>query len=87
MARTKRTEFRLAMPSATAVSVAGTFNNWDADKNPLRKGKDGLWRGSLMLPRGRHEYCFVVDGKWMSDPKADDSVPNPYGGNNSVLEI
>jgi len=86
MARTRLVEFLLAMPTAAAVSVAGTFNNWDGRRNPMRKGNDGLWRSKVWLPPGRHEYRFVVDGQWISDPKAAEAVPNPYGGSNSVLK-
>jgi len=52
----------------------------------MRKGNDGLWRSKVWLPPGRHEYRFVVDGQWISDPKAAEAVPNPYGGSNSVLK-
>ena len=87
MARTRPVEFVLEAPKATAVSLAGTFNSWDAGRNPMRKGKDGLWRTRIVMPTGRHEYRFVVDGEWVSDPKAKRSVPNPHGGTNSVLEV
>ena len=44
------------------------------------------WR-PLELPEGRHEYLFVVDGQWLPDPNAKESVANPYGGRNSVLTV
>jgi len=87
MARTRRVEFILDMPTAVVVSVAGTFNNWDVSRNPMRKGKGGLWRCVVSVPAGRHEYRFVVDGEWISDPKAAASAPNPHGSSNSVLEV
>jgi chromosome partitioning protein len=87
MARTKRVEFLLDMPAAVVVSVAGTFNHWDTRSNPMRKGNDGLWRCKAAIPAGRHEYRFVVDGEWISDPKAAASAPNPHGSSNSVLEV
>ena len=87
MARAKRVEFTLDMPKAVVVSVAGTFNNWDVSRDPMRKGKDGLWRCKVSAPAGRHEYRFVVDGEWIGDPKAAASAPNAYGSSNSVLEI
>ena len=77
MARKISVEFILEMPAADAVSVAGTFNNWDASRNPLRKGNDGIWRGKVSVPTGRHEYRFVADGTWISDPKAAESSPQP----------
>jgi hypothetical protein len=30
---------------------------------------------------------LVVDGHWMTDPLATESVPNPFGGKNSVLKV
>ena len=31
--------------------------------------------------------CVVVDGKWMPDPLAKETVPNPFGGRNSLLKV
>jgi len=87
MAKKKRIEFVLEAPHAGAVAAAGTFNNWDASLTPMKRGKDGLWRAKEILPPGRHEYRFVVDGQWLSDPKAKESVPNPHGGDNSVMVV
>jgi hypothetical protein len=39
------------------------------------------------MPPGTYEYCFVVDGHWIADPGAAKSVPNPFGGRNSILEV
>jgi 1,4-alpha-glucan branching enzyme len=87
MAGNKLVEFVLEMPSAAAVNVAGTFNNWDPNKLSLRKGKDGRWRTRVRLPSGRQEYRFIVDGQWMSDPKAAQAQPNAFGSSNSILEV
>ena len=36
----------------------------------------------------RYEYRFVVDGEdWIADDDADDFVPNPFGGKNSVVVL
>jgi hypothetical protein len=29
----------------------------------------------------------VVDGQWMPDPLAKETVPNPFGGRNSILKV
>jgi hypothetical protein len=39
------------------------------------------------LAPGTYEYCLVVDGQWIPDPLARESVPNPFGGRNSVLNV
>ncbi|SRR5258706_1567875 len=79
-------KFSLSANGAKSVAVAGSFNDWNASKAPLRKTGD-LWTTSLRLPRGRYQYRFVVDGKWVSDPSATESVANPFGGRNSVLSL
>jgi len=30
---------------------------------------------------------LVVDGQWMANPLAKESVANPFGGRNSVLKV
>jgi 1,4-alpha-glucan branching enzyme len=67
--------------------VAGSFNDWDAQRTPFKKGKDGSWTAKVALPPGRHEYRFVVDGQWFSDPNAKESASNPHGGDNSVIVV
>lgn len=87
MARTKRVEFNLVAPQARSVALAGTFNDWDPQRTPMKNDGHGLWKARLQLPPGRHEYRFVADGQWVSDPKAEDSVANPHGGDNSVVVV
>jgi len=79
-------EFSLVDNKAHAVAVAGSFNHWDSRKTPLQK-HGSCWTGMVSLPRGRYEYRFVVDGKWVSDPNARESIGNPFGGINSVLTV
>ncbi|HEV2394030.1 MAG TPA: glycogen-binding domain-containing protein [Verrucomicrobiae bacterium] len=83
----KPVEFTLDMPRATSASVAGTFNSWDSKRTPLRKDSDGGWKTTVWLPPGRYEYRFVVDGEWLSDPNARQSVANGFGSTNSVVVV
>jgi hypothetical protein len=46
-----------------------------------------LWVKELVLPPGVYEYRLVVDGKWLPDPQASETAPNPFGGLNSVLKV
>lgn len=78
--------FKVSAGEAKVVAVAGTFNGWDPKGTPLNKAGDA-WDATIALPRGRYEYRFVVDGKWLSDPNARESVRNPFGSQNSVLTI
>ena len=47
----------------------------------------GNWWKETALAPGTYEYCLVVDGQWMPDPLARETVPNPFGGRNSVLKV
>lgn len=73
--------------AAKEVYVAGTFNDWHPTATPMAALGDGRWAKELALPPGRYEYRFVVDGEWVDDPTAAESVPNPFGGLNAVLII
>jgi 1,4-alpha-glucan branching enzyme len=83
----KSIEFRLRSPQAKSAFVAGSFNSWDLKRTPMRKEGDGEWRATVTLPPGRYEYRFIVDGQWLSDPTAKDSVHNTFGSTNSVLTV
>jgi 1,4-alpha-glucan branching enzyme len=74
-------------PDAKAVFVAGSFNGWQPEKTPLSPKGNGRWVGDLSVKPGRHEYLFVVDGQWLPDPRAKETVANPFGGHNSVLVV
>ena len=54
------------------------------DGRPLGGGR---WQTRSELPAGNYAYRLVVDGAWMQDPGACESVPNPFGGRNSVLTV
>jgi 1,4-alpha-glucan branching enzyme len=82
----EQVDFVFESPEVSAVAVAGTFNDWDPRRTPMRKNPSGVWTTTVSLVPGRYEYRFVVDGKWISDPKAP-SVTNAFGGTNSVLEV
>ena len=58
----KEVVFSIEAPLATTVAVAGSFNDWSATKNKLKKDKNGLWSVKIPLAAGRYEYKFVCDG-------------------------
>jgi 1,4-alpha-glucan branching enzyme len=86
---TKEVEVTLELdaPFANEVYAAGEFNDWSPTATLMKKGDDGIWRVSLKLATGTYEYKFVVDGTWMEDPVNPDTVPDPYGGSNSLLTV
>ena len=82
-----RVLLELINPDAKSVCVAGTFNEWNPAKTPLNPLGNGHWTGGLEVKAGRYEYLFVVDGQWLPDPNAKETVQNPFGGKNSVLVV
>ena len=72
---------------AKTVCVAGTFNDWHPKSTPMLTTGPGQWIKELALPPGIYEYQYVVDGRWINDPQAVKSAPNPFGGRNSVLVV
>ncbi len=85
--REKRVEFALEAPKALAVWLVGTFNKWEAKRTPMKRDARGTWHATVALGAGRHEYRFIVDGRWTSDPKAKESVANSFGSDNSVVVV
>ncbi len=83
----KRASFQVLATNATKVYIAGTFNDWDPDARPLKRGRDDVFRTWMNLPAGTYEYRFVVDGEWREDPACQLRSPSPYGGDNSVLVV
>ena len=81
------THFELVAADARTVFLAGSFNQWNPSATPMTRLSEGKWGKELLLPPGRYEYQFVVDGRWTPDLKAADEMPNPFGGFNSVVEV
>jgi 1,4-alpha-glucan branching enzyme len=79
--------FEFTDPAATTVSIAGTFNHWKPEAKTLHPAGGGRWQKETALAPGTYEYLLVVDGQWMPDPLAKETVPNPFGGRNSVLKV
>jgi 1,4-alpha-glucan branching enzyme len=79
--------FEFSHPTATTVCIAGTFNQWQPEAKTLHSSGVGSWWKETALAPGTYEYCLVVDGKWMPDPLAKETVPNPFGGRNSILKV
>ena len=78
--------FRVWAPFAASVSVAGTFNEWDATANPLAHEGHGYWSVNVPGALAGHHYKFVIRNGdqtlWRINPYAREVV-NSVG--NSVL--
>ena len=59
--------FEYKNPSAKAVTVNGSFNNWSGAT--MTKNAYGIWTATVKnLTPGIYQYKFVVDGNWTADP-------------------
>jgi 1,4-alpha-glucan branching enzyme len=85
--RTHAVRLEFKHPTAAAVAVAGTFNEWRPETTPMVEVGEGRWLKELVLPPGRYEYLLVADGQWLPDPLIPETVPNPFGGVNSVIHV
>ncbi len=73
--------------SPAQVSVAGSFNGWNAESIPMRREGES-WSAILILPPGSYEYMFIEDGsRWVTDPDAPRTREDGFGGRNAVLEV
>ena len=79
--------FEFTDPEAESVAIAGTFNHWQPDAKPMLPVGDHRWVKGSLLPPGTGEYCLVVNGQFRPDPRARESVANPFGGRNFVLNV
>jgi 1,4-alpha-glucan branching enzyme len=83
----KEVVFECFASEAKKVALGGDFNQWKPEKNPLTRERDGKWRTVLMLPAGRYEYRYWVDGNWQNDQRSVECVPNAFGTWNCVVEV
>jgi hypothetical protein len=73
--------FRFLAGPGSEVFIGGTFNKWKPSRfDKLRYTRhEGTYRTLLKLKKGRHEYNFLVNGEWLSDPA--------ISTNNTVIDV
>ena len=76
-----------------SVHVAGSFNNWPgtivAGGWPMTySADDKRWKLTRAIDPGSYSYKFVLDEKdWLADPSNPRSMPDGFGGQNSLLTV
>lgn len=79
--------FTYYSPEAQHVRLVSDFNKWDPEDSPLYNIEgDGIWQKVVPLKRGKYQYKFVVDGKWLKDPINPKVEKTPLG-ENSFIEV
>ena len=74
----------------TNVFLSGSFNDWHIGDPAFKCIWDPFEEGfsiGFSLEAGRYEYRFVVDGRWIYDPDARESAPDPLGGKLGVFYV
>jgi 1,4-alpha-glucan branching enzyme len=81
--------FSIVAKEAENVSVIGDFNGWNTKADPLKKLKNGTFKGTVDLQKGQsYEFRYAVDGDYVNDEEADDYLLNDFAaGENGVLNI
>mgnify|MGYP006272662457 FL=1 len=82
-------EFEPPMSDVRSVHLAGSFNDWSTKADPMTdENGDGIYEITKTLKPGEYTYKFVVnENNWMRDPNNDKTVPDNFGGVNSVLKV
>jgi len=90
---TCKVTFRLSkdeMNHAQKVSVVGDFNGWDTTAHIMESLKNGTFKTSIELEKGRkYQFRYLIDGReWENDNEADTYAPTPYSdAQNSVIVL
>lgn len=62
--------FRVRLPAAASVSVAGDFSRWSHAAHPTTRAGD-YWAAAIPLPAGEDLFMYLVDGpKFATPPNA-----------------
>lgn len=69
------------------VKLAGDFTDWDKGAILMSKsGRSGEWTTSVRVSAGEHQYRFMLDGSWYTDPTTE-HASNSFGSENSILRV
>ena len=81
--------FTVPAEEANKVTVVGSFNEWNEKATPLKKLKNGSFKGTVDLESGKsHEFRYLIDGTYVNEQNADGLTWNDYAGaEDSVLNI
>lgn len=81
--------FTVPAEEASSVAVVGSFNEWNVEATPLKKLKNGSFKGTVDLESGSsYEFRYLVDGEYVNEKEADGSVWSDFAGaENSLLSL
>ncbi len=81
--------FQPVIGGVSTVSVAGSFNGWNATANPMAdENGDGIYEAALEIAAGAQQYKYVVNGdQWFTDEFAPETADDGFGGKNGVFTV
>ena len=81
--------FTVPAEEAKDVAVVGSFNEWNIEATPLKKLKNGSFKGTVDLDCGTsYEFRYLVDGAYVNELEADSSIWSDFAGaDNSVITL
>lgn len=81
--------FTVPAEEAEKVAVVGNFNEWNTEATPLKKLKNGSFKGTVDLEAGTsYEFRYIIDGNYVNETEADEFAWNDFAGaENSVLVL
>lgn len=81
--------FTVPAKDANSVSIVGNWNSWNTEAEPLKKLKNGTFKGTVNLEKDKsYEFRYLVDGQWKNEEEADAFAWNDYAADeNSVLNL
>lgn len=81
----RRARFRLRLPRARLVALAGDFTDW-RPQPMLHVGDD--WIAEMNLPHGVHHFAFLVNGQsWFVPPGAPGVSDDEWGRRNATIIV
>ena len=78
--------FNVNFEGAQKVHIVGEWNGWE--KEEMKRKRDGSFWITKRLKKGEYRYKYLVnETQWFNDPSADEYVPNPFGGTDSLVVV
>ncbi|MDN3666142.1 isoamylase early set domain-containing protein [Algibacter miyuki] len=81
--------FSIEAEDAKKVSLVGSFNEWNEKATPLKKLKNGTFKGTVDLDaENSYEFKYIIDGAYVNDVEADSFVWSDFASaENSVVTV
>ncbi|MDH3875235.1 MAG: isoamylase early set domain-containing protein [Desulfobacteraceae bacterium] len=83
----RKVTFSLENADANEVFLIGDFNEWNPKIHPMKSDANGTWIRDVIIPPGKYEYKFMVDGQWKEDPQNEQLSLNCFGTYNNIINI